>query len=198
MKKVLLILFLISIWNIGFSQETYKKNIIGVGMAASLAVQRIQYQSPDGYYILLDHTLTTTKITPVFAFSYDYRVNSSLSIGGALGYQLVEMSNNYLQEYKFISLERYNVSMRLLYFYKEYERFRLYSGLRLGININSIMAKAVDPSWAENFETMNGIQYAPQLIGIGAQFNMTPDILIVGEICIGTPYVLYFGMAVNL
>ena len=98
MKKVFLIVLLASLWNIGFSQETYKKNIIGAGMAASLAVQRIQYQSPDGFFfVLFDHTLTTTKITPVFAFSYDYRVNSSLSIGGALGYQLVEMSNNYLQ-----------------------------------------------------------------------------------------------------
>ena len=198
MKKAIFIIILFSIWNKGISQDNYKKSIIGVGMAASLVVQRVQYLSYDGYFLSFDHSIKVTRITPVFSFSYDYKVNRSFSIGGAFAYQLVELSNNYIRSYKFVSMERYNVSLRALYYYKKHDHFQLYSGLRLGINSNSIMATSMDAMWVESFDSMKGVQYAPQFIGLGANFNMTPDILIVGEICIGTPYIFYLGMAVSL
>lgn len=180
-------------------KEAYKVNSIGIGLGASFIVQRVQYAAPTvGWFGWFDSDLVKKRITPVFTLTFDRMVNDRFSIGGGFAYQEVELEQitniMYYHVYKYVSLKRINASMRFLFHYRKTEKYNLYSGIRLGLNYNKMYAVSDINGWVNDFSSLEGNQFAVQVVGLGAKYNISPSFHMNAELCLGSPYILHLGL----
>ncbi len=181
------------------SETPEKVHAIGFGLGASFIGNRLRLEAPTiGYFGWFDDGLTKVRLTPALSLSYAHTIGYRFSIGGNITYQEVELRQyadiRYGGYYKYVSMNRLNMSMKFLLNYRQREKYHLYSGIRLGFNYNDIYADSNIEGWADSFTHMKGYQYAAQVVALGIQLNVSPNIAFNSELCIGPPYALYIGM----
>ena len=132
---------------------------------------------------------------PALQFTYDYAVTDRFSLGGGLSYQNFKLGySNYgeTKESFDVQLSRFNLGIRGLFHYGNSETMDMYSGLRVGLSNWSLDIGTNDP----NFDPpkTEGITFAPQLILFGIRGYFTEHLGIGGEVGVGAPHVVSFGV----
>jgi hypothetical protein len=176
-----------------------KLHAIGFGLGVSFIGDRLRFEAPTlGLFGWFDNSLKKISLTPAFSISYAYLLGEKFSIGGGLTYQEVELGQYstvpYYNIYKYVSMKRLNVSVKFQMNYRQREKYHLYSGIRLGFNYNDVHADSSIEDWDKSFVNMKGYHYAVQIVALGMQVKVSPNIAFNTELCFGPPYTLYLGV----
>ena len=132
---------------------------------------------------------------PAIQATYDYALTNRVSLGGGISYQNFKLAySNYgeAKESFDVRLSRFNVGLRGLFHYGNSEKMDMYSGLRVGLSKWSLDVGTDDPSFDP--PKTAGIVFAPQAILFGMRSYLSGHLGIGGEIAIGAPHVVSFGL----
>lgn len=132
---------------------------------------------------------------PAVQLTYDYALTNRLSLGGGVSYQSFKLAYSDYGEAKEsfdVRLSRFNLGVRGLIHYGNSTTMDLYSGLRIGLSNWSLDVGTDNP----NFDPpkAQGPAFAPQLILFGIRGYFTENLGIGGELAVGAPHVVSFGL----
>lgn len=147
--------------------------------------------------------------TPPIQFSYDYKVGDKFSVGGAFSFShssleyndpsMPNIPDSALQNFN-LSLNRFTIAARGLWYYTDNDRLDLYSGLRVGLNLWPYKVESTDPDVALDLNPLgegifsNAIYPNFQIIYFGGTAFVTDNIGINWELCAGQPYFAAIGL----
>lgn len=132
---------------------------------------------------------------PAVQLTYDYAVTDRVSVGGGVSYQSFKLAYSGYGEAKEnfdVRLSRFNLGVRSLFHYGNSETMDMYSGVRIGVSNWSLDVGTDDP----NFDPpkANGPAFAPQFILFGMRGYFTESLGISGELAVGAPHIVSFGL----
>jgi opacity protein-like surface antigen len=144
--------------------------------------------------------------TPTFALGYDRAINNWFSLGGSVSYnqghfkadQITATINEQRYEGSIdYRRSRTNLGVRAMFHYANSGRIDLYSGVRLGVNINRNKVQLDSEQFPDEDVVeqltgfgFNGFRPTFQVVPIGFRGYVTPNLGIGLETSIGVPYIV--------
>lgn len=137
--------------------------------------------------------------TPATTLAYDYRFGRTFSLGGAVGFQSMDLTdfrdaatNENISGA--VGINRFFFSVRTLFHYGNNPKWDLYSGVRVGAthwNVNSTLDED-EFSFGEGINVSRGSFVLPHLVPIpfGVKHYPTERFMIGAELAVGSPHVL--------
>ncbi len=139
--------------------------------------------------------------------AYDYRFGRIFSLGGAVGFQSIDINGFRDSETNesisgAIDINRIFLSGRTLFHYGKNPKWDLYSGVRVGATLWNVDS-SVDQ---DDFTLGTGVSFGsgtaviPHLVPIPFGFKYYPDdrIMLGAELAVGSPHVIAFQVGVRL
>jgi len=206
MKYLYLISILFISYSTAFAQDEVSQSYLSVGVGTGFTQSyyaNYGMSAPFASFLLqsiasnvLDDEENQNEQSPTFSFNYDNMLSDRFSLGASYTYQKADIKINksyFNPETGVLTLTQQNIAIRGFLHYIHRKRFRLYSGLRIGLNFNQIKVESTDSGWGKQFEKIQGMHFAAQIVGLAARVTLFNDFFVNAELCVGPPYLFYLG-----
>lgn len=142
---------------------------------------------------------------PTINATYDYGITHNFSLGAAVSYNSISISNpnySYINSagviiYERISVDysRVNVALRPLYHWGKRENFEWHTGLRLGYSFWNAQLNTTDPYYSDQVYQENS--YSFQVL-FGSRAYVSEFISITFDVGLIEPYIASLGLSLKL
>jgi len=176
----------------GFTQPYYAN----YGMSAPMSSFIFKLISSNAV-VSLDDEENQQVQAPAFSFNYDNMLSERFSLGASYTYQKadIKINSSFIHpETGVLRLTQQNIAIRGFFHYLRRKHFHLYSGLRIGLNFNQIQVESTDSSWSKQFEKIQGMHFAAQIVALAGRVTLFKDYFVNAELCVGPPYLFYLGV----